>query len=162
MELSEIPVLTRNFYEDNKNSLTGWFLLIQMSIDNFIGPLHGYVLFKNGQVIKYCQNRGSNNSYKKFFEGKLHCEDGPAHIESNNNFLWTGSDFILDEKAAIQDCYYYKFGKRHRLDGPAIDTRRDRGYYVDGVSYQINSFLNHPDVIEYNNKRIVLELIKNS
>jgi len=58
----------------------------------------------------YCIYTGASGRIEKYFNGKLHCSNGPA---------------IIDEYTKI----WYSHGKRHRLDGPA---------YASGEHHEFN------------------------
>jgi hypothetical protein len=60
-------------------------------------------------------------------DGHYHREDGPACIwKSSNNYLYYE---------------YFQHGKRHRLDGPAIDFKHLKEWYINGIQYSEEEFL---------------------
>lgn len=53
-------------------------------------------------------------------ENKLHCENGPAVEYCTGNKSW------------------YVNGKRHRLDGPAIEHENGESWYVNGKRHRVD------------------------
>lgn len=100
----------------------------------------------------------SNDGTQKFFiNGKLHRKNGPAVIDSEGNeFFYKNGKLVnnttipttitvrsFDEIPAnftgivkhINDdssTEYYKNGKLHREDGPAVDSNTEKSFYING------------------------------
>lgn len=80
-----------------------------------------------------------SNLFVIYYLGKRHCETGPAIIRYNG----------------VKEWYYDD--RRHRLDGPAIEELVTNGfvYYIHGVGYTEEQYLQHPLVIKTKLDKIV-------
>lgn len=77
--------------------------------------------------------------------GKLHKEDGPAHICKDGLAYYTnGKLHRTDGPAVILKSGFeawYSNGKRHNLDGPAVKYIDGYvGYFIDGREYTAKDF----------------------
>jgi len=76
---------------------------------------------------------------------RLHCEDGPAHINSQGDQEWyiNGSLHREDGPAYISHdghMEWWQNNKLHRIDGPAVVlTPKNLAWYVVGVAYGTNN-----------------------
>ena len=100
------------------------------------------------EYLKYCWSLGGVTSSKFFTkldeDGNIHSDDGPA---------------ILDD-TKIE---YYKHGKKHRLEGPAVYTARGGEiWYINGkeVTYQLSQWAKENNIDLYNMSEYDLNLLK--
>ena len=95
----------------------------------------------NGPAV--ISNTGSS-AYYQF--GKLHRIDGPAMINefANRTEWWVNGKLHREDGPAIIDSHgvcYYKHGELHRIDGPAYVVGTTQQYYIEGIQYTFDEWV---------------------
>lgn len=103
-------------------------------IGTFIGKLFGQSK-DEGKEINIDLRRGKycvvyERETKRYYNGKLHCIDGPAVEYADGDKFW------------------YQNGKLHRDDGPALITDKCKQWIHNGELHRING-----PAVEWNNGR---------
>lgn len=108
----------------------------------------------NKDTIEYVEDGG----FRKYRDGKLHCDDGPALFSpfADGALIWfrEGHKHKLDGPAAKWDDgtqEWWVEGCLHRIDGPAVvDPKGEHQWWIDGEEYDCLEWM--LKVHELNNK----------
>jgi hypothetical protein len=101
------------------------------------------------------QVRYDNGDTQWRFNGKLHCENGPA-VESSNGYRewWINGEIHREDGPAVEysdgSKFWWIHGKRHREDGPAVEKANgDKHWYFQGKFHKLDG----PALEEYRYKK---------
>jgi hypothetical protein len=89
-------------------------------------------------------------------DGFLHNDNGPAKIVCGDSF----NSGIIKWDNPSRECYY-KHGKAHRLDGPAIIFHRNTDnnrFYIEGVEYTKEDYYSLINNVEPENRDDIINI----
>lgn len=102
----------------------------------------------SNEYLQYCWSLGGVTRFKFFTkldkDGNIHADNGPAVLDDNK-------------------IEYYKHGKKHRLEGPAVYTSRGGEYwYINDkeVTLEISRWAKENNIDLYNMSNYDLSLLK--
>jgi hypothetical protein len=165
IKLTQIQLLSNQFYKDNSKDLTGLFLTTE-SVD--IGSMliisrQAYIYLKNG-IIHNEFGPALISPFNKFVQYFLNgsmarADEGPLQITYAHDITWNGVEFKIEENNPITHFQYIQDGKSHNLDGPATLYTTEGlptfEYAIQGIIYDKEQFDFHPDVIYQRAKKVV-------
>lgn len=107
--------------------------------------LIGQTMFK----VKIKKRSNIATSITKYFNGKLHSEDGPAIEMWNSHWRheeWYKNGELHRENGPAKDMWnktkkWYLYGKLHRVDGPAVVWRQGHSeWWVNGYRFSYDEW----------------------
>ena len=118
----------------------------KISRDKTTGQVTAEAYFKHGKRHREDGTNYTQDGYKKLFESKQTFKQFFCEADDIIRTVNKQAKTIFYGSGKIRQLEYWKDGKQHRLDGPAIITHRwDTGkandvYYVDGVKFTREEF----------------------
>lgn len=94
MKQNEIPLLTNELFKLSGSKLNGWYLIAEKIISTEDLKLFNFLILEPGEYIH-------------FHQGEIHHPSQVARVSQSDQLI-------------VPYAMYYRYGKIHRIDGPAI------------------------------------------